>query len=63
MAKEQKTEVFYCKLDHKEQIFISHADFPNKWICTCCGFTTTTPQKHMKPKLMTTEELFKYYGK
>jgi len=61
MAKEQKTEVYYCKVNKKEQIFITHADNPNKWVCTICGFTTTTPKKSIRERPMTMDELAEYY--
>ena len=41
--KEQEHEEAWCPICKRHTIFVSHADFSNKWICTrggCFGYTT-----------------------
>lgn len=48
---EQKHIQAFCPICEYLTIFISHADYPNRWICTnesCFGYTTTNP-KGKKP--------------
>ena len=45
---QQMHKQFYCKICRGKRMFVSHVQYPNKFICQSCRFTTSNPIKNPK---------------